>query len=45
MSAELMKKLKEAGLGKRPIVWVGHSLGGIVPYLFQELFNCWVALV
>ena len=23
-----MKKLKEAGLGKRPIIWIGHSMGG-----------------
>lgn len=29
-SNELLKKLKEAGLGSRPIVWVTHSMGGLL---------------
>jgi hypothetical protein len=29
-SKELMKKLTEAGLGSRPIVWVAHSMGGLL---------------
>ena len=27
---ELLTKLKQAGVGRRPIVWVGHSMGGEV---------------
>ncbi|PNF22236.1 Protein SERAC1 [Cryptotermes secundus] len=29
-SKELMKKLTQAGLGSRPIVWVAHSMGGLL---------------
>ncbi|XP_069675082.1 protein SERAC1 isoform X2 [Periplaneta americana] len=29
-STELMQKLKQAGLGSRPIVWVAHSMGGLI---------------
>ncbi|PSN32433.1 hypothetical protein C0J52_22989 [Blattella germanica] len=29
-SNELMLKLKEAGLGSRPIIWVTHSMGGLL---------------
>lgn len=29
-SKELMKKLTQAGLGTRPIVWVAHSMGGLL---------------
>ena len=27
-SRELLKKLKSAGVGERPVVWVAHSMGG-----------------
>ena len=27
-SSELLNKLKNAGVGRRPIVWFAHSLGG-----------------
>lgn len=27
-STVMLKKLKKAGIGKRPIIWVGHSMGG-----------------
>ncbi|CAL9692476.1 unnamed protein product [Knipowitschia caucasica] len=29
-SQELLKKLKEAGVGQRPVVWVAHSMGGLI---------------
>lgn len=29
-SRELMKQLVLSGLGKRPIVWVTHSMGGLI---------------
>ncbi len=29
-SQELLKKLKLAGVGERPVVWVAHSMGGIL---------------
>ncbi|XP_073527616.1 protein SERAC1 [Phyllobates terribilis] len=29
-SSELLKKLKMAGVGKRPIVWMSHSMGGLL---------------
>ena len=29
-SDELIVKLKQAGLGSRPIVWVAHSMGGLL---------------
>lgn len=30
LSKELLMKLEQSGLGKRPIIWVGHSMGGLV---------------
>ncbi|KAK2864338.1 hypothetical protein Q7C36_003492 [Tachysurus vachellii] len=29
-SEELLKKLKVAGVGERPVVWVAHSMGGLL---------------
>uniref|UniRef100_A0A3P8TGX2 Protein SERAC1 n=1 Tax=Amphiprion percula TaxID=161767 RepID=A0A3P8TGX2_AMPPE len=29
-SQELIKKLKQAGVGERPVVWVAHSMGGLL---------------
>ncbi|XP_076011241.1 protein SERAC1 [Genypterus blacodes] len=29
-SQELLKKLKSAGVGERPVVWVAHSMGGLL---------------
>ncbi|XP_063221738.1 protein SERAC1 isoform X2 [Bacillus rossius redtenbacheri] len=29
-SEELLEKMKQAGLGARPIVWVAHSMGGLI---------------
>ncbi|KAM8952956.1 protein SERAC1 [Pelodytes ibericus] len=29
-SNELLKKLKDAGVGERPIIWVSHSMGGLL---------------
>jgi alpha-beta hydrolase superfamily lysophospholipase len=27
---ELLEKLERAGVGKRPVIWMGHSMGGKV---------------
>ncbi|KAM4040926.1 protein SERAC1 isoform 2-T2 [Anomaloglossus baeobatrachus] len=29
-SSEILNKLKMAGVGKRPIIWVSHSMGGLL---------------
>ncbi|XP_013088301.2 protein SERAC1-like isoform X1 [Biomphalaria glabrata] len=29
-SREIIKKLQKAGVGSRPIIWVGHSMGGLL---------------
>ncbi|KAM9798641.1 protein SERAC1 [Neosynchiropus ocellatus] len=29
-SQELLKKLKMAGIGERPLIWVAHSMGGLL---------------
>ena len=31
-SSELLNKLKNAGVGRRPVVWIAHSLGGGYKY-------------
>jgi len=28
-SKEMVKELRDIGVGQRPIVWVGHSKGGL----------------
>ena len=28
-SKELLCKLERAGVGSRPIIWIGHSMGGL----------------
>jgi len=36
-SKQMLQKIKMAGLGDRPIIWVSHSLGGlIVKYMLQH---------
>lgn len=30
LSKELLMKLEQSGIGKRPIIWVGHSMGGLL---------------
>ncbi|XP_074041004.1 protein SERAC1 isoform X3 [Leptinotarsa decemlineata] len=40
-SDDLLKKLLDAGLGQRPIVWVTHSMGGlIVKNILSKAFDC-----
>lgn len=29
-SQELLRKLKDAGVGERPVIWVAHSMGGLL---------------
>lgn len=36
-SNEMMEELLSLGLGTRPIVWVGHSKGGL--YIKQIILN------
>ncbi|XP_034181766.2 protein SERAC1 [Osmia lignaria lignaria] len=38
-SAEYVKKLLTAGIGKRPMIWVCHSMGGLL--VKQMLINEW----
>ena len=30
---ELLEKLERAGIGKRPVIWVGHSMGGKIIFM------------
>ncbi|ESO82622.1 hypothetical protein LOTGIDRAFT_108969, partial [Lottia gigantea] len=34
---EMIMKLKQAGIGERPIIWLGHSLGGLLIKQILEL--------
>ena len=38
-SRELLDKLSKAMVGTRPIIWVGHSMGGVSLYSFFFLFE------
>lgn len=39
-SRELLKKLQSAGVGERPVVWVAHSMGGLlVKKMLQDASN------
>lgn len=39
-SKELYEKLQAAGIGERPIIWVAHSMGGLITkQLLCDLFN------
>ncbi|KAK9745937.1 hypothetical protein QE152_g6568 [Popillia japonica] len=38
---ELINKLKRAGVGNRPIIWITHSMGGLlVKNLLCKAYNC-----
>ena len=40
-SEEIRRKLRKAGVGKRPVIWVVHSMGGklfITEYISERLF-------
>ena len=38
-AAAIKKKLEECGVGERPIVWVAHSLGGLITKRMLSLSN------
>ncbi|XP_071949072.1 protein SERAC1-like [Antedon mediterranea] len=38
-SQELLKKLEKAGIGQRPVIWVTHSMGGLL--VKQMLIDAW----
>lgn len=36
LGRELLNKLEQAGVGSRPIIWIGHSMGGT---MYKTVFN------
>lgn len=36
-SKDMLEKLRQAGVGSRPIIWVGHSMGGLLIKQMLEL--------
>lgn len=40
-SQELLKKLKQAGIGERPVIWVAHSMGGAAPIPCPSISVLW----
>lgn len=35
-SNELLRKLRAAGVGDRPMIWISHSMGGKDGFIFTE---------
>jgi len=34
-SREIMEQLLAAGVGSRPVIWIGHSMGGLCYFVFH----------